>query len=467
METQNLNDQQRTAQRPPIPGTQPGQAAPAPQPAPDGEKPGKHSKFKSSIKPVLLGLLGGVVGAGALTGVLLATGVVGPAKTTVSNTGQSITIDPSSDDTTLATAVSAKCVSSVASVYATTSTSEGSGSGVILDTDGDILTNYHVIDGAESLSVTINGKSYTAEYVGSDSSSDLAVIKADLNGDAVTPMEVGDSDDLQVGDWVMTIGSPFGLEQSVSQGIVSALTRSSILENSSGNAIYTNLIQTDAAINPGNSGGALVNSKGQLVGIASLYSSSTESSASVGFAIPGNYAMNIANQILSGGEVLHAYIGLSMQTVNAQSALTKRLGVSQGAYVADVTDGGPAATAGIQKGDVITAIDDTQISSADGVILAVRSHSIGDTVKVTVMRGSDEKTFDVTLGSDEALQQSQDQTVNDNGTVNGNTNGNGNGSDSNSFVEQFQQWLEQQQNNGTGNGYGNGYGNGRGYGYGN
>lgn len=452
---------QQTQEQPPIPGQNrpaPGASGSASQGA--GPDDGKKRHGSGILKPVLCGLLGGVVGAGALTAVLLGTGVVGTSRQPLnSGTSQQITIEPGDDDATLATAVAAKAVPSVVSVYVSTSNAEGSGSGVILDTDGNIITNYHVIDGAESISVTIDGKSYTASYVGGDESSDIAVIKADLEGDAVTPIEVGDSSDLQVGDWVMTIGSPFGYEQSVSQGIVSALTRNTMLQNSDGNTIYTNLIQVDAAINPGNSGGALVNSKGQLVGISSLYSSSTESSASVGFAIPGNYAVEIAQKVINGEQVLHAYIGLSMQSVNAQNALTKNLSVSQGAYVASVAEGGPAEAAGIQQGDVITGIDGTEITSADGVILAVRSHDIGDTVKVTVMRGSEQKEFDVTLGSDEALQNSTDTTVNDNGTINGN-GGTGNGygdgygyGDSDGFMELFQQWLEQQ-NGGSGRGYG-------------
>ena len=245
-----------------------------------------------------------------------------------------------------------------------------------------------------------------------DPSSDLAVIKAELNGDSVTPMEIGNSADLQVGDWVMSVGSPFGLENSVSQGIVSALSRNTLLEGSSGNTLYTNLIQTDATINPGNSGGALVNDQGQLVGICTLYSSDTESFAGIGYAIPSDYATQIADKIIAGETVTHAYIGLSMQTVNAQNAFRNNLAVNQGAYVVEVTKGGPADKAGIEVGDVITGIDNEEITSADGAILAIRSHDIGDTVTVRVMRGEEEKSFEVTLGSDEALQQeSEDETV--------------------------------------------------------
>lgn len=409
-----------------------------------GKKHGHH-KMKPGVKTALIGACSGVVGAAAIVLALNATGVIGnQTVTTTSGSGQTINITANSEDATVAKAAAAKALPSVVSVNVTTSDGSGIGSGVILDTDGDIITNYHVVDGATAVSVTIDGKSYDATIVGSDASSDIAVIKVDLNGTSVTPIEVGDSDSLEVGDWVMSVGSPFGLDQSVSAGIVSALTRNQLMESSSGETLYTNLIQTDAAINPGNSGGALVNDEGKLVGICTLYSSSTESSASVGFAIPGNYAVKIAKEIISGETVTHPYIGLTMTTVNSQTAYQNNLSVSQGALVVSVTDGSPAADAGIQKGDVITAVDGEEITSADGMILNVRSHEIGDKVKVTFVRDGKEQTVEVTLGSDEALQQeqqSQSQTqtqgTGTNGNTDSNTNGNGTGTNSE------QQYLEE------------------------
>ena len=275
----------------------------------------------------------------------------------------------------------------------------------------------------------------------------------------MTPIEVGDSSQLNVGSWVMTIGSPFGLDQSVSEGIVSALYRNELLQSSSGDTIYTNLIQVDAAINPGNSGGALVNDQGQLVGISTLYSSSTESFAGIGFAIPGNYAVQIANKIISGQEVTHAYIGLSMQTVNAQNARSNGLSVNQGAYVAEVVSGSPADEAGIEKGDIIVAMDGEEITSADGMVLAVRSHDIGDTVTVTVVRGNETKDLTVTLGSDETLQAQREQenssTTNGlNGTTENGTGLNGTGTNGTGTTEdELERWIEermQQRQNSTG-----------------
>lgn len=423
-------------------GTPAHAAVPAPAgplAAPSAAAPSGPRHSRSTMRAVLAGLLGGVVGAAALVGVLWGTGVVSlDGADTTSGTAQSVTIDPSDEDATIANAVAAKALPSVCTVYCTFPDGSGMGSGVIYDTDGNIITNNHVIENAESISVTYNGKSYDATLVGTDPSSDVAVIHADFGGDDVTPMEVGDSASLQVGDWVMSVGSPFGLENSVSQGIVSALSRNTLLENSEGNTLYTNLIQTDATINPGNSGGALVDDEGRLVGICTLFSSDTESFAGIGYAIPGNYATEIADKIIAGEDVTHAYIGLTMQTVTPQNAFRNSLSVDEGAYVVEVAEGGPAAAAGIQEGDVITAIGDTKITSADAAILAVRSHSIGETVSVTLMRGSEEKTVDVTLGSDEALQEEQEQQ---NQTV----NVNGQEISLDDLIRLYEQYQEQQQ----------------------
>ena len=394
----------------------PNYASPVPQSTYDSVQQPKQ-KGAGTMKSLLVGLAGGAVSALAVSlavNAFGATGNVGSARTTEtaeSAAGQTISVNASNEDATISQAVSAKALPSVVSVYVTSNEGTGLGSGSILDTDGNIITNYHVVEGAESISVTIGGKSYDATLVGTDASSDLAVVHAELNGDKVTPIEIGDSDALVVGDWVMTIGSPFGLDQSVSAGIVSSLSRNQLMQSSTGNTLYANLIQTDAAINPGNSGGALVNDQGQLVGISTLYSSSTESFAGIGFAIPSNYAIEIANKIISGEPVTHAYIGLSMQTVNAQNAQANHLSVNQGAYVAEVSEGGPADEAGLKEGDIITALDGEDITSADGMILAVRSHKIGETVEITFMRGNEEMKAQVTFGDDAELQKLQQKEL--------------------------------------------------------
>ena len=398
---------------------------PSAQPTPSVEPP--MQKGTGAWKGVVGGAIAGAAVSAALVGALLGTGVIGGGATTTTaatatteaasteaTSGKTINIAASSEDATVSQAVAAKCLPSVVSVYVTTSDGgSGIGSGVILDAEGNIITNWHVAGDASAISVTIGGQSYDATLVGGDASSDVAVIKADLNGATVTPMEIGDSSKLVVGDWVMTLGSPLGLDQSASSGIVSALYRNTLMTGTTGNTLYTNLIQVDAAINGGNSGGALVNDKGQLVGINTLYANGagTETFSGIGFAIPGNYAVDIARKVIAGEQVTHAYIGLSCSTVNAQNAQANHLSVSQGAYVAEVAEGGPAEAAGIQVGDVITKIGENSVDSADGFILAVRSCAVGDEVDVKFVRNGEEQTVKVKLGSDEELQAQQEQQL--------------------------------------------------------
>ncbi len=365
------------------------------------------------------GIVGGAIAGAAVSATLVAV-LAGPvlaglnnnkASSTQSAPAQTMTLNTASDDATVSEAVANKCLPSVVSINVSTPSGEGIGSGVVLDTEGHIITNWHVAGDATSMKVTIEGNTYDATLVGGDASSDVAVIKANLNGAIVTPIEVGDSSELVVGDWVMTLGSPLGLDQSVSTGIVSALYRNQLMADASGNTLYTNLIQVDAAINGGNSGGALVNDKGQLVGINSLLAdaSGSGSFSGIGFAIPGNYAVDIANKVINGEQVTHAYIGLSCATVNEQSARQNNLSASQGAYVAELAQNGPAQAAGIQVGDIVTKVGDHDVASADDLLLAVRSYSVGDKVEVKLVRGGSEQTVTVTLGSDEALQASQEE----------------------------------------------------------
>ncbi len=403
---------QQQAYRPAPPRPQPNpQFQAQPQPAPS-----QPPKQGSGVwKSILGGALAGAAVSAALFGVLIGTGVVGgkaaPRATTESSAGRTINLSTADENYGVAQVVAAKCLPSVVSVYVNSAEGAGIGSGVVLDTDGNIITNWHVAGEAESISVTIDEQSYDATLVGGDASSDIAVIRAELDGAQVTPMELGDSSALVVGDWVMTLGSPLGLDQSASSGIVSALYRNTLMAASTGNTIYTNLIQVDAAINGGNSGGALVNAEGKLVGINTLYAngSGSEAFAGIGFAIPGNYAVDIANKVIKGEPVTHAYMGVSCATVNAQNAQANHLSVNQGAYVSELEDGGPAAEAGIKVGDIVTKIGKYDVTSADGLVLAVRSYSVGDEVDVTFVRDGEEQTVKVKLGSDETLQAKQEE----------------------------------------------------------
>ncbi len=308
----------------------------------------------------------------------------------------------------LAEQVSKKALPSVVSIDVVAQKSgrqvQGVGSGVILDKEGHIITNNHVITGAISIKVSVGDKVYEGSLVGSDPSSDLAVVK--IEADDLSPIVLADSDAINVGQWVMAIGSPFGLEQSVSTGIVSSLYRSTTMRSYDGYSIYANLIQTDAAINPGNSGGALVNNKAELIGINTLIESASGSSAGVGFAIPINYAKRVVDQIIAGEPVSHAFLGVTLNTVTAQNYRSANLATKSGAYVVSVIDQGPAALAGIKEGDVITAIDGKAVLSADDLILKVRAKNEGDTITVSLMRGQEKLELSATLGSDSQSQES-------------------------------------------------------------
>ena len=357
------------------------------------------------------------------------------------------TITVSGEDSTLAETVAQKALPSVVCIYVYTNqsnsygyfgmsqssdssnlTESSLGSGIVLTEDGYVLTNHHVIEGSDALKVNANGTEYDAEVVGTDSSSDLAVIKLkDASG--LTPADLGDSDDLNVGEWVMSIGSPFGLEQSVATGVVSATSRSEIIDGSSssegnGNGygysygygqsqgsssytIYPNMIQTDAAINPGNSGGALVDKDGKVIGVNTLITSYSGNYSGVGFAIPINYAIALAQQMIAGESPSHAQLGVSLSTVNSSNAQRYGLKVSAGAYVAAVSAGSGADEAGIEVGDIITSFNGKKIESASDLMVAVRECNIDDTVDVVVNRDGSEKTLSVKLGSDAASSAKQ------------------------------------------------------------
>lgn len=310
----------------------------------------------------------------------------------------------------------------------------GMGSGVVISDDGYILTNYHVVDSAAQVTVSVNGEERDARYIGGDSSSDIAVVKVD-NLDGLVAVDIGDSDSLRIGEWVMSVGAPLGLEGSVATGVVAAVNRSTYMASSNDAysysttpteyTYYPNMIQTDAVINPGNSGGALVDADGKLVGINSVISSYSGDYAGVGFAIPVNYAIGIATDIIAGKTPTHAMLGVSISTVNATLAQRYGLNATSGAYINEITPGTGAADSDLQEGDIITAINGEAVASATDVTLAVRSHGVGDTVKVTVNRDGKTQDIDVVLSSDELIASNvPEQTTPDNG---GSNNGGGNG----------------------------------------
>ena len=284
------------------------------------------------------------------------------------------------------------------------------GSGVIYKKDGNsayVVTNNHVIDGANQIEIMLaNGTKVVGELVGADTYSDIAVVK--ISSDNVsTVAEFADSDKLTVGETAIAIGSPLGTEyaNSVTQGIVSSLSRTVTMTNDDGDTISTNAIQTDAAINPGNSGGALINIEGQVIGINSSKISSTSSSGEsvegMGFAIPSNDVVKIINQLEQNGQVVRPALGISMVNLsdlstNAIAQLNIPTGVTNGVVVASVQSDMPAEN-NLQKYDVITAIDDQEVTSTSDLQSILYGHSVGDSVKVTFYRGTDKKTATIEL----------------------------------------------------------------------
>jgi putative serine protease PepD len=302
--------------------------------------------------------------------------------------------------------VAQEVLPSVVKIDVSNGQESGSGSGIVLSSDGQILTNNHVVEVAGdsgSISVSFNdGSSAPAKILGTDPLTDTAVIQAE-GVDGLTPATIGKSSDLQVGEGVVAIGSPFGLESTVTSGIVSALDRPvDVGSDGEGNSTTYPAIQTDAAINPGNSGGPLVDLDGNLVGINSSIRTSSSSaseqggSIGLGFAIPIDEVMPIVEQMINGETPTHARLGISVSDIANQSGAE----VTEGAAIQDVTNGSTADSAGLQQGDVITKVDDQLIAGADSLVATIRSYRPGDEVTVTFERDGDTQTARLELDSD-------------------------------------------------------------------
>ncbi len=271
---------------------------------------------------------------------------------------------------------------------------EASGSGVIITDDGYIVTNNHVVDDAEKVEVTLNdNRTFTAKVIGTDPSTDLALVKIDEKG---LPFIVyGNSDNLKVGEWVLAVGNPFNLTSTVTAGIVSAKARNiGILPDQ---YKIESFIQTDAAVNPGNSGGALVNTRGELVGINSAIASNTGSYTGYSFAIPVNIVKKVVDDLVEYGNVQRGFIGISIRDIDSKLANEKGLHETKGVYVAGLTEGGAAKAAGIEEGDVITKVGDIEVNTTPQLQEQVGRFSPGDKVNVSVLRDGKEKVFAVVL----------------------------------------------------------------------
>ncbi|MGJ3188811.1 trypsin-like peptidase domain-containing protein [Paenarthrobacter sp. FR1] len=426
----NAGPQFHNAQHQQGPGMQPG--------------PGHSTAVATKRKPAF--------GVGTLVASMLAAGLIGGGVVAGSNAlwdnpapaastgGQSSTVIVNNkDDVNVITAAAAKASPSVVTIKATSGSEGGTGSGIILDDQGHILTNTHVVtlDGATANAAievrTSDGKVLKATVVGTDPLSDLAVIKvSDASG--LVPATLGDSSKINVGDTAVAIGSPLGLTGTVTDGIVSTLNRTISVASSAvpegtpdesqggdegfqfappnggqsqrtanEGSIAINVIQTDAAINPGNSGGALVNSKGEVIGvnvaIASAGSGTSDSSAGnigVGFSVPINHAKRVAQEIIDTGKASHGQFGVS---VRSKSSTGSDSGFSVGAEVASVTSGSAAAKAGLKVGDVVTKFGDYTVSDPNQLTAAVREQPAGAKVKVTIQRGGQSQEVEVTLDS--------------------------------------------------------------------
>ena len=270
----------------------------------------------------------------------------------------------------------------------------GTGSGVIISEDGLIVTNNHVVSGATEIEVTIGDKkTFKADIIGTDPATDVAMLKIDAKGLPTIPM--GNSDELRLGEWVLAIGSPYGLTSTITAGIVSAKGRS--MPNYSGEFKIESFIQTDAAVNPGNSGGALVNIKGELVGINTAIISQTGSYAGYSFAVPVNIVKKIVSDFKEYGSVQRAMLGISMINNNETLKEKMKLSTTEGVYIAEVVKGGAAEAAGIEEGDILLSIDGAEVSKSTAVQEIINAHRPGDKIKVEVRRGDKTMSMDVTL----------------------------------------------------------------------
>ena len=353
-------------------------------------------------------------------------------------------------------AVAKEVSDSVVAIDVATSDGEAKGSGVVISDKGYIATNNHVISGAQQIQVTLaSGAVYSAKVVGTDTTTDLAVIKLDNPPSDLKVAEFADSDNLAVGEAVMAIGNPLGYDDTATTGIVSALNRPVTVTDDDNNAIVTNAVQIDAAINPGNSGGPTFNAAGQVIGINSSIASTASSSGTagsigIGFAIPSNLVKRVANEIIDNGSVRHVVLGITIKSSSVEAD-----GVTRGcAQVQAVTDGGPASKAGVKAGDSIVAFNGKAVNNNYSLLGYVRASAMGDKVKLTVVRGGNTMDLEVTLDQEETKtnssnkqEQRQQNNGNDDngngqngGSQNGQNGGNGNNGDGGGLFDPFGLW---------------------------
>ncbi len=398
---------------------------------------GRPGRVRSTVSRAAPLLAAGAIGAGAAVGIGFAAGLGDHGTTVIRETApaaEAATSEPASfaaeeDSLTVAEIYSrtAPGVVRVTPLAAATGVDPfdpsapsqdeaqplGNGSGFVIDTEGHILTNFHVVEGAEEVHVTFSGREpVVAQVVGVDPSTDIALLEVDLPARALTPLPLGSSDDVQVGDDVVAIGNPFGLDRTVTKGIVSALQREILAPN---RYEIDEVVQTDAAINPGSSGGPLLNARGEVIGINSQIETGNiaQGNVGVGFAVPIDTVRDIASQLMETGKVERAYLGVSMQEISDELAASFRLPTDDGVLIARVEPGSPADEAGLRGGDnqvilngetyvlggdVVTEVDGQHVSTLEELRDEILSHKPGDTIELEVNRDGTPLTITVELG---------------------------------------------------------------------
>ncbi len=392
---------------PPPPG---GAAAPSPRGASGGEPTprGKRTAWVPVLAAAVAGALVASLATLGITGTLTAQGAGGPGQASpadLSTIGQheseNVPVTGSTADEPDWRAVAQAVRSSVVAIDVRTRSGAGKGSGVILDEDGRVLTNDHVVGDAvdDGIRVTLaDGRIFGASILGTDPTTDLAVIELDDPPSDLTPAVLGDSDEVQVGSPVMAVGNPLGLDSTVTTGIVSAINRPVTTSDGGDDPVVTNAIQIDAAINPGNSGGPLFNAQGEVIGITSSIASLSRSSATagsigLGFAIPSALAQRVAAQLIDDGTADHAFLGVSLKDGEATADGTTR----RGAEVVEVVANSPADDAGLREGDVVVAIGNEPVNGAESLTAFVRERPAGTGATLTVVRDGEALNVDVTF----------------------------------------------------------------------
>ncbi len=427
---------------------QPGQPFQPTQPGtPNANPTARQGASSPTVRSVVIAVVAALVSAALCLGVGFVAITSGAIKMPTTSSLGSVNSNQSGSGSATAKsgeapdwqAVAKQVSDSVVSIQAQLSGGVASGSGAILDSDGNIVTNNHVISGAKQIQVTLsNGQMYSAKIVGTDTTTDLAVIKLDNPPENLKGVEFADSDTLAVGENIMAVGNPLGYDDTATTGIVSALNRPVTVMDDDQNDIVTNAVQIDAAINPGNSGGPTFNAAGQVIGINSSIASTSSSSSSsssagsigIGFAIPSNLVKRVANEIMENGSVKHVALGVTIKSSTVEADGVTRAGVS----VVSVVSDGPASKAGLKAGDTIVAFNDHAVGSVASLLGFVRASALGDKVKLTIVRDSKTLEVDVTLDQQEDEVNGSNRSESNKSQQNdGNSNDNDNGSGSNGY----------------------------------